>query len=336
MMNSARTRLALTYLTIIMALSIGFSFYFYHQSTNEANSGLRRQAGQLGPNLFFTNPDSLDKIRVAGQKEFNRRLRNRLIMLNIGMLTVGTVASFYLAKRSLEPLEESMAAQSRFTSDAAHEIRTPLTAMKTEIEVALRSGKLTSAEARELLNSNLEEINKLESLTSALLRLAKSSQTPVDPQALPVVELGGSFMSALSRVTAAADTKSIVLKTPKTLPYIVHGDPDQLTELFVVLLDNAIKYSPDKTQIVVTAAKSSDHVAVTIKDQGVGIKPDDLPHIFERFYRADLSRTKSVSASGYGLGLSLAESIMKAHGGVIKVSSKPDKGTTFVLEFPLV
>jgi signal transduction histidine kinase len=139
----------------------------------------------------------------------------------------------------------------------------------------------------------------------------------------------------MSRVEGLAAQRKIVIKAPKNIPYNVHGDTDQLTELFVVMLDNAIKYSPEKSTITVKTSKSGDQVSVRIEDNGVGINSEDLPHIFERFYRADQSRNKNV-ISGYGLGLSLAESIMKAHDGVIKVSSKPGKGTTFILEFPAV
>ena len=332
MLHAARNRLAFTYLVIIMALSIGFSGIFYHQSTSANNNGLRRQAGQLGPNIFFSTPSAMERIRRDGQAEFNRNLLTRLILLNAGMLLAGAFTSLYLARRSLEPLEESMIAQSRFTSDAAHELRTPLTAMKTEIEVALRSGKISAAEAREILTSNLEEIEKLDSLTNALLRLARSQQQP-DVGSLPVVEIDDSFKAALARIDDQSQERKIRLDVPEAIPFKVHGDVGQLTELFVVLLDNAIKYSPEKSTITVKATKSGDSIAIEIKDKGIGIKPEDLPHIFERFYRADQSRNKNI-ASGYGLGLSLAESIMKAHDGVIKVASNPGKGTTFILEFP--
>jgi signal transduction histidine kinase len=333
MLHSARTRLALTYLGIIMVLSLGFSLFFYHQSTTEANNGFRRQSNQLGPNLYFTQPAQLDRIQTAGQRTFSNRLIGRLFLLNIGMLAVGAVASFYLAERSLKPLEESLEAQARFTSDAAHELRTPLTAMKTEIEVNMR-GKLTETEAKELLKSNLEEISKLESLTSALLRLAKNSQDT--SLALDIIELESPFRAAVDRVAPQAAQKHIELDVPTMMKQSVRGDNDQLTELFAVLLDNAVKYSPEKTKVKVTASKIDKQVLVTIADEGIGIRQEDLEHIFERFYRADQSRNKSVHPSGYGLGLSLAESIMKAHKGVIKVSSQVDKGTTFILEFPTV
>lgn len=329
--KTARTRLTLTYLAIIMALSIAFSVVFYMQSTREVSFGLRRHQTQLRDYLYFTTPEGVERIRNVQLAEFKRNLVRKLTALNMGMLAVGGVLSYILARRSLRPLEETLESQSRFTSDAAHELRTPLTAMKAEIEVALRDKKLQTAEAKAVLKSNLEEVGKLESLTAGLLRLARGDQG-IDTSHFDYYKLSDILSSAHARLAEKAKARHITIKLPKTA-LVVYGDCDQLVELFVPLLGNAIKYSHEKSDVTVKATRHDTRVRVDVIDQGIGITEVDLPHIFERFYRADLSRNKT-RADGYGLGLSLAEAITKAHGGRIRVKSEFGKGSTFTVELP--
>lgn len=331
--NTPRNRLALTYLTIIMVLSVGFSVIFYHQTTNAAGLGFRRQARQLRDNLYFVSPGSIDRIRDDGIDRFNDNVLVRLIILNTGMLIVGGLVSYYLAKRSLEPMEEALAAQSRFTSDAAHELRTPLTAMKTEIEVGLRSKSLKNEETKEILRSNLEEIATLETLTEALLRLAKNAHQP-DPSSWKPVKITEVIINAASRVEPQAKKRNIAFVLPESSKVTIRADYDQLLQLFVVLLENSVKYGSDKTAVTVTALQNDRDVVVAVNDKGIGISKKDLPHIFDRFYRANQSRNKTGS-KGYGLGLSVAEAIVKSHNGTIHATSKPaTHGTTFTVTLP--
>lgn len=329
--KSARARLALTYLTIIMALTIGFSAVFYFQSIRAADTGLTKQLYELRDNLYFTTSDSLDRIHDAELRRFRDNLLAKLALFNAGMLAVAVAASYLLARRSLRPLEEALVAQSRFTSDAAHELRTPLTAMKTEIEVSLRDKKLNTAQAKEVLTSNLEEIAKLEMLTGGLLRLATNSEK-VDRSNWQNYKLSEILQTAHDRLIEKAKARSITVQLPKTKA-VICGDPDQLVELFVTLLANAIKYSHDKGKIQLKVRDGERKVAVEITDEGVGIAEVDLPHIFDRFYRADQSRTRS-GVEGYGLGLSLAEAIATVHNGKVTVKSVYGKGSTFTVTLP--
>jgi signal transduction histidine kinase len=330
--QSARTRLTLTYLAIIMILSLGFSTVFYQQSLSEAGFGFRRQENQLRDYLYFTTPEGVERIRNNQLAAFKYNLIRRLTALNVGMLAVGSILSYILAKRSLRPLEDTIEAQNRFTSDAAHELRTPLTAMKTEIEVSLRDKSLKTTDAKDILRSNLEEINKLEVLTSALLRLANSGQEPNTSHWL-TYRLKDILQEAKDRVAFYAKAKKIEIVLPKSTLH-VRGDSDQLVELFVTLLDNAIKYSPVKTIVLVTAKKQDKTTYISIVDQGIGIAEVDLPHIFERFYRADQSRSHS-AVNGYGLGLSLAQLITVTHGGSISAKSEFGKGSTITVKLPV-
>lgn len=331
-LRSAKVRLTLTYLSIIMALTIGFSAVFYYQSIRAADSGLTKQLQELRQNLYFTTDAGLKSIHEAELKRFRENLLAKLILFNLGMLAVGSATSYLLARRSLRPLEDALRSQSRFTSDAAHELRTPLTAIKTEVEVALRDKGLTLSEAKEVLNSNLEEVAKLELLTAALLRLAQSSEK-IDKSNWQEYSLNDILQASHDRLADKAAERGVQIALPKN-NLTVCGDPDQLVELFVTLFGNAIKYSHKGGKVKVSAKKRDRKILVSVADKGVGITEVDLPHIFDRFYRADASRTKS-DAEGYGLGLSLAEAIVEVHSGKIKVKSTYGKGSVFTVELPV-
>lgn len=329
--SRARTRLIITYLSIIMVLSLGFSAVFYQQSVQEANSNLQRQAVQLKDYLYFATPDDIQVIQEKQLDLFKGSLVKRLLLLNLAMLGLGSYFSLILAKRSLWPLEQALESQSRFTSDAAHELRTPLTAMKTEIEVSLRDKNLKTKDAKEVLESNLEEIGKLDALTAALLRLAKDTQK-ADQSYWQDYKLQDVLESAKARLDEEASRHKVKIILPKT-KLTIYGDPDQLIELFVTLFSNGIKYSRKGGEVRVAAGQKESKIKVDVTDTGVGITEIDLPHIFDRFYRADQSRTKT-EAGGYGLGLSLAKVIAESHGGKITVKSKYGQGSTFAVILP--
>jgi len=334
MKQENRKRLTLIYLTIIMTLSLGFSIVFYKNSMDAANRGLNRQMAQLRERIKVPSHipiAAFDRIRDNELNSIRRDLIGRLFILNSAMLIGGGILSLYLSKKSLEPLEEALENQSRFSSDASHELRTPLTSIKTEIEVALRSKNLTTKEAKEVLNSTLEEINELDTLTTALLRLSTYDQNLT---AHDKVQLGVVINKAYERVAKLAKQHEITFKLPTTKLNTL-GDKDQLAEVFVVLFDNAIKYGNDKSVVNVTVEKQDNKILVKVTDQGTGILPVDIQHVFDRFYRADNSRSKK-NTSGHGLGLSLAKTIIEAHKGTIAVESEIDKGTTFIVSLPAI
>jgi two-component system sensor histidine kinase CiaH len=328
MMRSVAVRLTLVYLGIIMALSIGFSLVIYHISSDQLRRGSR-------PSGFFLNvaDDPLraqfEAAREAQLNDSRRSLQRNLVLLNISTLALGAVASYALARRTLQPIEEAFEAQGRFTADASHELRTPLTAMQTSIEVGLRNPLLTLKQSKALLQSMLDEVQKLSSLSNGLLKLTRSSQDmPVKP--VPLSEVAGE---ALAQLKLTAQHKTITLN--QTVPAItVRGDFISLKEAVVILLDNAIKYSPEQTTIAVSGKQQGKYGLLSVTDQGQGIKATDMAHIFERFYRADSSRSRH-HVEGYGLGLSIAQKIIQAHGGTLEAHSQPGEGSTFTLRIPL-
>jgi signal transduction histidine kinase len=327
-----KARLTISYLTIIMAISIFFSIVVYNVAVGEADRGLRRQALSLRNNLYFVQPGTLEADRNAQLNTYRNHVVVRLVFVNLGMLVVGAGLSYFLARRNLEPLEQALDAQARFTSDAAHELRTPLTAMKTETEVGLRDKRLSLPDAKALLASNLEEVGKLETLTSALLRLAKNGAAP-DYDSWRQLSLHKIMEEASARVEGEANKAKISINTKHLRDAKLYGDHDQLVELFVILLDNGIKYGKPETDISISSESKNAHEIIKVADKGIGIKQTELPYIFERFYRADQSRNKTL-VSGFGLGLSLAKQITDAHNGTITVASEMGAGSTFTVALP--
>jgi signal transduction histidine kinase len=331
--KSTTARLAASYLAIIMVLSVFFSFVFYNTSAHELGR-------QLPPPEFYNGPFG-DNIVTGGVNyhEFFRQrieqgrgdLLGKLILLNVLALILGGLMSYYLARRTLEPIEESMDAQNRFVTDASHELRTPLTAILASNEVALRKPHLSLDQAKDVIRSNAEDMTQLKGLTDGLLSMSKQETTVL---VIKPVSLQDIASEAMNRVIPAAQAKQIAIED--SVPRImVLGDTQALVQAVVAVLDNAIKYSPAKQTIYLDGSTKDKMGHLRVHDKGIGINADDLPHIFDRFYRADSARTKS-DASGYGIGLSIAQKIMQQHHGVLSVESVPGDGATFTFELPLV
>lgn len=224
----------------------------------------------------------------------------------------------------LARLESAVKTLSQFVADASHEFRTPLAVIRTTAELALRRAREPEA-YRDSLREIASEAERMTALVEDLLILARSDAGAVDMPLAPL-DLREVLRGVLAEIKSLAEFRRVHIKPLLgDDPAIVSGNRPALHRLFLVLLDNAVKYSPDGGEVIVTLSNHS----VKIEDFGSGIAEADLPHIFKRFYQADRAR----SQGGYGLGLSLAESIVKAHGGSIEVISSPGAGSSFQVTF---
>jgi signal transduction histidine kinase len=233
-----------------------------------------------------------------------------------------------MARRTLEPIEQAHDAQSRFTSDASHELRTPLAAMKTELEVALRDPHLSKTEMKELLTSNLEEVNKLTQISQTLLRLSRLDHSGLATGRVAMDDIVRRLTERFNR----ADPR--IVYTPPPRPIYITAHQVSIEELVTILLDNALKYSPPTSKVHVVLAREGKKARLDVTNAGKGIKAKDLPYIFDRFYRVDGSRTNG-EKPGYGLGLSLAKKIVELHSGDLSASSAPNHETIFTVLLPL-
>lgn len=317
-----------------MSISLLFSVGFYKVSSDEIVRGIRRQPLVSRDLTQVRNADIINEI-IDNQNDAiliaKARLQASLLLLNIFILVGGGVLSYILARRTLKPIEEIHEAQSRFTADASHELRTPIAVMRLENELALSDNKLKMKEAKELLSSNIEELDKLTSLTEGLLQLARLDNEPLEKTKIRVKSI---VQKAIERVQAGAEAKKQLISSRDVDKGDMNANMSTIVEALVTVLDNAVKYSPNKSEIIVSTKRTMSTIDFYIKDTGIGISPIDKSKIFERFYRADTSRQKN-DINGYGIGLSIAKTAAESHGGGISVESIPNKGSTFKISIPL-
>ena len=336
MFQSATLKLTAWYLAILMAISITFSVVIYQLNYREISFRLESLQHSIIDGFSGTVPfstyynyteDSSSSPLVTESRKASNQMILSLVYINLVVFIAGGLGAFFLARRTLRPIAEAHEAQSRFTSDASHELRTPLSAMKTELEVNLRDPNLEIGEAKELLESNLEEVEKLIQLSEMLLHLSRLDHDKLEVENVNLPHL---LHEILKRYPATR--KRFVITSRKKA--VTLANEAAVNELISILIDNALKYSPEGTQIPVRIFEQRGHVVFEIKNEGERIPAEILPKLFERFYRADSSRTNSAK-NGYGLGLSIAKKIVDVHHGDLTVSSD-DAATTFTFYLPIV
>lgn len=329
MFESATLKLTGWYLLIIMVISLLFSVLVFQSASSEVNARLEQFGRRLPAGLSIPPDNEFESIREAQAEQAAHNILTNLIYINCLVLAAGGVASYLMARRTLRPIQEAHEVESRFVSDASHELRTPLAVMKTELEVALKDAKLDARDMKLLLESNLEEVDKLTKLSQTLLTLSKMDfgnliheEVPFQATALSVVD---RYDKDRTRIKVSQHGRLLVLDAHQP----------SIEELFTVLVDNALKYSPSDSTIAISLSKHSNKAEFRITNSGKGISEADLPHIFDRFYRADNART-SRDTNSFGLGLSLAKTIVELHHGELSATSAPDKETTFVVLLPIL
>ena len=327
MFESATLKLTGWYLLIIMVISLLFSALVFQTATGEVRAQLE-QFGQRLPQMQLDADSSIVGIRSAQADAAAYNIFIQLLYINIVVLIGGGLMSYLMAKRTLRPLEEAHDAQSQFVSDASHELRTPLAVMKTELEVALQDPRLPKKEMRELLKSNLEEVDKLTKLSHTLLALSRREYTALTHEEIDLVRM-------TKTVAKKYDSAGRIRVQQKNKQIYIDAHAPSIEELLAILIDNALKYSPARSRVTVTLARRGNKALFSIRDTGKGIAAKDLPHIFDRFYRADNARSSSQTPS-FGLGLSLAHQIVELHNGELTASSRVGKGSTFTVELPAI
>jgi len=333
MFRSATFKLTMWYLAIVMVISLCFSAVVYRFATNELDYGLNSQTQRIYRQFpVFTNNPYL-RVRDNDLDRAAHHIFLRLAYFNLLVLGGAGLASYFLARRTLEPIEAAHNRQKRFTADVSHELRTPLTALKMGSEVALMDPKADKQELKAALKSNIEDATRMEQLINNLLRLTKLDNEELAAN-FTTIQSKQLVEDALGTVDAAVKAKKMKIEN-EVADQKVRGDSESLTQLFVILLDNAIKYSPDKSTIRISSQKKDDNLLVSIIDAGQGISPAALPHVFERFYREDAARAASEQGDSYGLGLSIAKMIADRNNANITLTSQLNKGTTATVSLPL-
>ncbi|WP_433746404.1 sensor histidine kinase [Falsibacillus pallidus] len=257
-----------------------------------------------------------------------------IILAGMAVLFIGIayVISRSMSRKAMVPIADAFARQREFTADASHELRTPLSVMLSSINAIEMTLEDEDPMARKWVSRLKDEVKRMTTLVSDLLTLARS-----DSGALQRTDERFDFYitakNAVESVQALAESKRLSLLFQGKGPLLVHGDQQRLLQLLYILLDNAIKYTPDGGTLTLSAALDSSELVIVMEDSGIGIKQEDQERIFERFYRSDKSRSRSIG--GHGLGLSIAKWIVEAHNGSIRVDSEEEKGSTFTVRMPI-
>lgn len=256
------------------------------------------------------------------------------LLLSVGGVTLlgAGLGGLFLANRALAPARLAWTNQQRFIADAAHELRTPLTLMRADAEVLLRSHGQMDEEDTMLLEDIVAETNHMSNLASNMLALARLDNN-TSHREHEVVDLAEIARAGTRRIQALADQTGISVQLAVDEPVLVIGDPGLLEQAVLALLDNAIKYNRPGGQITVRTTIKQEQALLEVRDTGIGIAAEHLPHLGERFYRVDKARSRQ--AGGTGLGLSIARSIANVHGGTLTLTSIPEQGTTVILLLPL-
>ena len=264
-------------------------------------------------------------------REILGKLLSSLTIGGLICLVLAYYGSRFMADRAMAPIKKSWQRQQDFVADASHELRTPLTVIQLNLELVKGNPEETVASQSKWLDYSLLETQRMSKLVDDLLFLARA-----DSQQLTLEIKQFSLDTALREVIESfgplAEASGILLESSLDSEITYSGDAFRIKQLLVILLDNALKYTPSGGQVTLGLQNWDTFVEITVSDNGEGIEPEHLAKIFERFYRVDKARSQQ--KEGTGLGLAIADWIIQSHHGQVKVSSSPGEGTTFVISLP--
>ena len=259
------------------------------------------------------------------------QLFKTLILIGFISLIILLLISIYLTNKSIIPIKETFEKQKQFIADASHELKTPLAIIKTNTSLILSHPDSTIKSQSKWINYINSQTDRMSELISEMLSLAKmdtaENQLPLSP-----INVSKVIESMILMFDAVIYENNIELETNISKNLFINGDKESLKKLFSIIMDNAIKYTDKNGNITVSLFPEKNKVKMIIRNTGEGIAPENLERIFERFYRVDSSRDRETG--GYGLGLSIASSIVKQHKGKIYAKSKVGEFTSFIIEIP--
>ena len=255
------------------------------------------------------------------------------VVLGFVALLIASAIGYYMAGRALVPLKEAYDKQKQFAADASHELRTPLSVVMASADLLLADPSIENPFLRQVLEDLKSEVKKMTNLVSDLLMVARSDNNAlkVKIQRLDLTEI---LKQVIRTMTPIAEKKNIRLGGENFRKVMINADEQRIKQLAIILVDNAIKYTHEGGAVLVRMESvGNDRAVFAVMDSGIGIAPEDLDKVFERFYRVDKARSREMG--GNGLGLAIAAEIVKLHEGKISVASKLGEGTKFTVELKI-
>jgi signal transduction histidine kinase len=272
-------------------------------------------------------PDQGDQAIVQTMSD----AKDGVVVIDLTAFALTIFLGYSLAGRTLRPIENVLERQKEFSANASHELRTPLAVMKSESEIALKNPKTSTADLRAVIESNLEEINRMSQMTENLLKLSRV-ETKKEKIYFSEIELGELVRESANRISSRTPQKGVSIEIEKTDPGKILGNRDDLVSVASNLIQNGVDYNKPGGAVRVSVENGRQEMRLVVEDNGLGISEDDLPHIFERFYKADKSHSRNFSNAG--IGLSIVKRIVDKHNGSIKIESILGKGTKIVVSLP--
>lgn len=307
------------------------------QAVQQALEANTREGTISSLDLRFLRQDMPSGVKIAFADRSHERDSIRSLLLSALLVGAGGLFAFflislYLARWALRPVERAWEQQRQFVADASHELKTPLTVILANIGILLSHRESTIEQQLKWVEYTGTEATRMKQLVDDLLFLAKSDARRMPPPQTPV-DLSNIAWSSLLPYESVAFEQGVTLNSSIAPNLFILGDSGRLQQLIVILLDNACKYAGEHGVVTLTLEQVQSKARLTVNNTGALIPMDQLEQIFERFYRLDQSRVRKTE--GYGLGLSIAKTIVEAHGGKIAATSSVGAGTSFIVTLPL-
>lgn len=327
MFKKAITKLTIQYLLVISFICIVISSFIYSSVLKTASEALRAEEIKIIKKFEFDDPIAQRKLQIAETtiENFKRKTIVNLIFLNISIVSIVGLLSYFLAKKNIKPIEENMQRQKEFVSNISHELKTPLTALKSSFEVELRE---KNPDFKRTIESGIEEVDKLNKLINGFLKLSKLGQEnyKLNKEKLDLKTiLDEVIKNQMNQIIEKRIQIEYFLEKTK-----IESDHFLLTELLSVILSNSVKFNKQNGKIEVKSYSKEGKDYLEITDTGIGIEKENIAHIFERFYQENKARNNDGS---YGIGLSIANEILNILNGKIVVNSEKNMETKITLIF---
>lgn len=316
--EKARIKLTLYYIGIMAVILFTFSSALIFTIESRVRHGFR---DRIIIRMEDNDPvqDTLDEIKML------------IYMIDGVLLTAIGISSYFLAGVTLAPIKRALEAQKKFSADASHDLRTPLAIMTTETEVSLLNKNASTLDLRETLESNLEEIHKMSKLVHDLLLISRGdNQATV--HSYSKVDIHAFLSKIIDKLNIQSSEKGLAVNISEYEKIVSKIDVNNFERAITNIIQNSIKYTK-KGSVYIDLSKNENKLSIVITDTGVGISEKDLPHVFDRFYKAEHSRSDN---TGSGLGLPIAKLIVEEHGGEILLTSKINEGTRVHISMPIV
>ncbi len=323
------------------AQSVTISDDVLQEITKEILASKKSQGILNSYQLRFKIKSTFEGVKIAllatnFEKSQLLNLLTALLLAGLGALMAFAIISFFLAKWVLRPVEKAWDQQKRFVADASHELRTPLTVILANMSILKKHPEALVADQSKWIDFTQTEAERMKGLVDDLLFLAKYDQNHVQ-QIQNQVNLSDHLWRAILPYESVAYEMGVSIETEIADLITVKGNEIQLQQLMMILLENACKYAGQGGKVTVNLKKNQSEAVLSIHNTGQAIPAENLPHIFDRFYRVASSRQRDADQEhgGYGLGLSIASAITQAHHGHLSATSAEAQGTTFTLKLPL-